>query len=142
MGAFGRDFDLAEFKQGFDTADDLELYNRVQAGERAMGRVQNYVAELAEAGTKLAALPSPPVAGQGSRAEQAFQALRDVGVISRALCRRLVQAQAARTRIEHGYVQTPAGDVHRATELVRESAREFIRIYRVWIEPHLDPSDV
>lgn len=52
-----------------------------------------------------------------------------------------MQAQAARTRIEHGYVQTPAGDAHRATELVHASAREFIRVYRVWIEPHLEPSD-
>ena len=56
MAAFG-DFDLQEFKRAFDTADDLEAYNRVQAVERALARVQNFVAELAQAGSKLAQLP-------------------------------------------------------------------------------------
>jgi hypothetical protein len=71
------------------------------------------VAELAEAGVKLAALPRP-TDSHGSPAQQAFEAMRDAKVISGGLCRRLGQAQNARTRIEHSYVQTPAGDVHRA----------------------------
>jgi hypothetical protein len=141
MGAFGDDFDLTEFKQAFDTADDMEAYNRVQAVERAVGRVQNYVADLAEAGAKLAQLARPPLEGQRSRAEQALEALRVGGIIDRGLCRRLVQAQAARTRIEHSYVQTPAGDVHRATKLVHAAARQFIGVYRTWIGPYLEPSD-
>jgi hypothetical protein len=141
MGAFGDDFDLTEFKRAFDTPDDMEAYNRVQAVERAVGRVQNYVAELAEAGAKLAQLPRPPLGGQRSRAEQVFEALREGGIIDRALCRRLVQAQAAWTRIEHSHVQTPAGDVHRATKLVRDAARQFIGAYRTWIGPYLEPTD-
>jgi len=44
----------------------------------------------------------------------------------------------ARTRIEHSYVQTPAGDVHRAAILVRDTARDFIVSYRDWIEPYLE----
>lgn len=63
--------------------------------------------------------------------------MRDAKVISSGLCRRLVQAQDARTRIEHSYVQTPAGDVHRAAILVRDAARDFIGSYRDWIEPYL-----
>jgi hypothetical protein len=141
MGAFGDDFELTEFKEAFDTGDDMEAYNRVQAVERAVGRVQHYVGELAEAGAKLAQLPYPPPAGEGSRAEQAFEALRAGGIIDRGLCRRLVQAQAARTRIEHSYVQTPAGDVHRATTLVRDAARQFIGAYRAWIGPYLERTD-
>jgi hypothetical protein len=140
MGAFGDDFELTEFKQAFDTADDMDAYNRVQAVERAVGRVQNYVADLAEAGVKLAQLPRPPLERQMSRAEQAFEALRAGGIIDRGLCGRLAQAQAARTRIEHSYVQTPAGDVHRATKLVRDSARQFIGAYRTWIGPYLEPT--
>jgi hypothetical protein len=141
MGAFGDDFELTEFKQAFDTADDMEAYNRVQAVERAVGRVQNYVNDLAEAGAKLAQLARPPLEGQRSRAEQAFEALRAGGIIGRSLCRRLVQAQAARTRIEHSYVQTPAGDVHRATTLVRDAARQFIGAYGTWIRPYLEAND-
>jgi hypothetical protein len=39
--------------------------------------------------------------------------------------------------IEHGYAKLPAGDAHRAAELVRESAREFIGSYRDWIDEYL-----
>jgi 7-keto-8-aminopelargonate synthetase-like enzyme len=137
MGAFGEDFDLQQFKVAYNTTEDMEAYNRVQAVERAVGRLQNCVGQLADAGAKLARLPRPPMATGGSEAQQAFEALRDAGVIGQALCRRLVTAQTARTRIEHSYVQTPAGDVHRAATLVRVAARDYASSYRTWIEPYV-----
>lgn len=139
MAAFGDDFDLQQFKTAFNATDaaEMEDYNRVQAVERAVGRVQNYVADLAVAGARLAGLP---VEGEGSAAHRALDALRDSGVIDGRLARRLTRAQQARVMIEHSYVDTAAGDVHRATELVRESARDFIARYREWIEPFLDAS--
>jgi len=136
MASFGADFDLQPFKVAYNTADDMDAYNRVQAVERALGRVENYVSELAEAGVKLAALPRPADTRQSST-EIAFEAMRDAKIISASLCRRMVRAQNARTRIEHSYVQTPAGDVHRAAILVREAARDFIGSYRDWIEAYL-----
>ncbi len=139
MAAFGGEFDLTEFKAAFETTEDMEAYNRVQALERAVGRVQNFVAELADAGVKLAELPPPPKGAEGSAA-RAFEALREVGVIDGSLCRRLVRAQVARAMIEHGYLRVSAGDVHRAAELVHDAARDFIGRYRVWIEPHLADS--
>lgn len=138
MATFGEDFDLQRFKEAFNTREDMEAYNRVQAVERAVGRVQNFVAELADAGAKLAQLRRPPIRDDGSPAQQAFEALRDAGVIDRSLCRRLLQAQKARSMIEHSYVQTPAGDVHRAAELVHETALDFVGFYRAWIEPYLE----
>ena len=75
----------------------------------------------------------------GSPAQRAFEALRDQGVIDAELCRRLTRAQRARSVIEHSYVQTPAGDVHRAAELVHEAARDFVGVYAAWIAPHLEP---
>jgi uncharacterized protein YutE (UPF0331/DUF86 family) len=138
MAAFGDDFDLQRFKEAFDTADDMEAYNRVQAVERALGRVQNFVAELAEAAVKLAQLRRRAIKDNGSLTQQAFEALRDAKVIDASLCRRLIQTHKARTRIEHGYVQANAGDVHRAAELVREVARDFIGPYRSWIERYLE----
>jgi uncharacterized protein YutE (UPF0331/DUF86 family) len=137
MSAFGDEFELPAFKVAFETTDDMEAYNRVQAVERAVGRVQNYVADLAEAGVKLAELPRPQMRDRGSRAEQAFEALRDASVISGSLCRRLVRAQGARRRLEHSYVQINGGDVHRATELVHDAARDFIQAYRRWIGPYI-----
>ena len=137
MAAFGGDFDLKLFKQAFETHEDLEAYNRVQSVERALGRVQNFVAELADAGVTLARLPRPPMTKDGCQAQQAFEALRDAKVMGGSLCRQLTRAQRARSRIEHGYVETPAGDVHRAAELVHESALGFIAAYRPWIAEYL-----
>jgi uncharacterized protein YutE (UPF0331/DUF86 family) len=139
MAAFGGDFDLKEFKAAFDTTEDMEAYNRVQALERAVGRVQNFIAELADAGVKLAQLP-PPSKEVGGSAARAFEALRETNVIDGTLCRRLIRAQVARATIEHGYLQVSAGDVHRAAELVHDAARDFIGRYRVWVEPHLADS--
>src|ERR1039457_4696059 len=70
MEVFGGDFDLRQFKEAFDTTDDIDAYNRVQAVERSLGRVQNFVADLAQAGAKLAQLPPAPEA-RGSTAHQA-----------------------------------------------------------------------
>jgi uncharacterized protein YutE (UPF0331/DUF86 family) len=139
MAAFGGNFDLGQFKQAFNTADDMDAYNRVQAVERALGRVQNFVADLAQAGMKLAQLPHVPE-GHGPPSHQAFAALREAGVIDGELCRRLTRAQDARTMVEHGYIETSAGRVHQAAELVRESARDFIGRYRTWIEAYLKDS--
>ena len=134
MAAFD-DFDLQEFKKAFNTTDDIDAYNQVQAVERALGRVQNFVTELAQAGSKLAQLP--PDQQHASAAHRAFASLRDAGVISKQLCRRLIRAQEARTTIEHGYLGTTAGNVHQAAQLIRDSAREFIGPFRSWIAPYL-----
>jgi hypothetical protein len=139
MASFGANFDLQQFKDAYNTSDDMDAYNRVQAVERALGRVQNYVGELAEAGVKLAALPRP-ADRHGSPTQTAFETMRDAKIISAGLCGRLVRAQNSRARIEHSYVQTPAGDVHRAAILVRDAAGDFIGSYRAWIEQYLaDP---
>ncbi len=139
MAAFGGDFDARQFKEAFNTKDDLDAYNRVQAVERALGRVQNFVADLAQAGAKLARLP-PASEARGSTVHQAFAALRDARVIDGELCRRMTRAQDARTMIEHGYIQVPAGNVHQAAELIHDTARDFIGRYRVWVEPFLQGS--
>jgi hypothetical protein len=96
MAAFGGDFDLRQFKQAFDTTEDIDAYNRVQAVERALGRVQNFVADLALAGVKLAQLP-PVAEAHTPPSHQAFAALREAGVIDGELCRGLTRAQDART---------------------------------------------
>jgi uncharacterized protein YutE (UPF0331/DUF86 family) len=137
MGAFGDDFDLRAVKDAYNTFDDMDAYNRVQALERAMSRLQNFVAELAVAGVKLAQLPRDPGRARTAAPQQAFEGLRDAGVINGALCRRLTRAQSARSRIEHGYVDVPAGDVHRAATLVHGATRDFIGRYRAWIGSHL-----
>jgi uncharacterized protein YutE (UPF0331/DUF86 family) len=136
MAAFGGDFDLGQFKAAFETSDNLDAYNRVQAVERALGRVQNFVADMARAGAKLAQLPHAPES-RGSSAQQSFVALREAGVIDAELCKRLVRAQNARSMIEHVYIEASASRVHQSAKLVHDAARDFIGRYRVWIEPYL-----
>jgi hypothetical protein len=42
--------------------------------------------------------------------------------------------------IEHDYLETSAGRVHQAAELVHDGGRDFIVCYRGWVEPHLRES--
>ena len=46
MAAFGENFDLARFRQAYETRTDMEAYSQAQVVEPALGRVQNYVADL------------------------------------------------------------------------------------------------
>lgn len=138
MAAFGEKFSLAVFEQAFDTSSDLSAYNRVQALERALTRVQNFVAELSIAAAKLAELQAPSGETHISEAVRAFASLRAAGVIDRALFRRLAQAQHARAMIEHSYTRVTAADVHAAAELVWASSREFVGRFRAWVEPYLE----
>lgn len=46
MAAFGENFDLVRFRQAYETRTDMKVYNQAQVVEPALGRVQNYVADL------------------------------------------------------------------------------------------------
>jgi hypothetical protein len=76
-------------------------------------------------------------ADHASEAEQAFAMLREAGVLNATLTRRLVRAEKARSRVEHSYIDTPAGDVHRAAQLIRDAARSFTAAYGPWVAPYL-----
>ncbi len=134
MEEFGPDFDLKQFKSAYESKTDLAAYNRAQAVERGLARIQNYIAEVAIDGCKLAELT---IVHKNGEATNAFATLAEASVISRALAARLQKAQKARTSIEHFYVRVPAGSVHRAAVLIFESSREFIGPLRDWIEPYL-----
>lgn len=132
MEEFGTEFDLQTFKTAYETKHDMRAYNRVQAVERGLGRVQNYVADLAILGGKLALLELPKEGDEGL-AERSFAALREADVINGQTHRALRRAQRARKQVEHSYVRVPAGKVHEAAILINETAGSFIRAYRIWI---------
>ena len=132
--AFGKDFDLAEFKRAFETRSDAEGYRRAQLVERAVTRVQGYLADLAIAGVKLVGLE--PAKTDSGPAERAFSALARAEIIDSSLAGKLAKAQRARNRIEHGYPELSAGDVHRAAALVLEVAPDFVDRYSSWIARH------
>ncbi len=135
MEEFGGDFKLTEFKPAFERKSGIKAYNKVQAVERAFSRVQNYVVELAEYGSKLAQLELPK-SHQGDAA-RAFDALKAEGVFSATLCNRLKRAQKARSAIEHEYVAVKAGRLHEAINLVLPAAQDFIGPFSAWIAAYL-----
>jgi uncharacterized protein YutE (UPF0331/DUF86 family) len=135
MGRFGATFELGELKEALDPRADVALYSRVQALERAVTRVQNILADLAIAGAKLGGLTLP--ATNGGVADRSFEALREDGVISAALSRRLRNAQRMRNLIEHDYDKVSAGQLRRVVEDVRGLGTEFTRPFRHWVEPKL-----
>jgi uncharacterized protein YutE (UPF0331/DUF86 family) len=135
MEEFGGNFDLKEFKPAFENQAGIKAYNRVQAVERAFSRVQNHVSQLSLSGAALAGLQLPKT--HEGKAAQAFEALREAGVLDATACKRLKRAQKARAAIEHSYVEVKAGQVHEAVELVATSARAFIGPYKEWIAEHL-----
>jgi uncharacterized protein YutE (UPF0331/DUF86 family) len=135
MSEFGANFELAELKNALAPRADIALYNRVQALERAVTRVQNLLADLAIAGVRLGGLPLP--ATNAGVADRSFEALKEGGVISAALSRRLRNAQRIRNLIEHDYDKVSAGQLHKVAEEVRGLSLEFIRPFRDWVEPNL-----
>ena len=135
MAEFGPSFDLAELKKALAPRADIALYNRVQALERAVTRVQNILADLAIAGVKLGGLPLP--ATNAGPADRSFEALKDGGVISAALSRRLRNAQRLRNLIEHDYDKVTAGQLHKVAGEVRALSMEFVRPFRDWVGPKL-----
>ena len=135
MAEFGESFELAELKKALAPRADIGLYNRVQALERAVTRVQNLLADLAIAGVKLGRLPLP--ATNAGAADRSFEALKEGGVISAPLSRRLRNAQRMRNLIEHDYDKVSAGRLHKVAEEVRGLSREFVRPFRDWVEPKL-----
>ncbi len=113
----------------------MTLYSRVQALERAVTRVQNILADLAIAGARLGELR---LAASGAGvADRSFEALREEGVITAALARRLRNAQRMRNLIEHDYEKVSAGDLHKVAQEVRSLGTEFTRPFREWVEPLL-----
>lgn len=137
IAEFGDEFDLPGFKRAFNSSD-LSVYHRVQAVEKAVGRVQNFLTDMAVFGARLAELPVGRPGKDDSKAKPSFDALRGAGVIDGGICRRLEKGQKARSRLEHDYLYISAGDVYRATKTVRQTAQEFIGPYRAWIESYLD----
>ncbi len=135
MSEFGEGFELAELKRALDPKADVALYNRVQALERAVTRVQNLLADLAIAGVRLGGLALP--ATEAGLADRSFEALRQEQVITAALSRRLRNAQRMRNLIEHDYNKVSAGQLWKVVEDVRTLGTEFTRPFRDWVGPML-----
>lgn len=136
--SFAGNFDFADFADAF-SSEDPQLYTRVQAIERAFGRLQSYIALMSEEGANLAGLTSRSPKEREPKSQPAFEALRDAGVIPNDLCRRLVASQKSRNLFEHDYVKAQAEDVHEAVTELLDLAPDFLDRFARWVERHLIP---
>jgi uncharacterized protein YutE (UPF0331/DUF86 family) len=92
MAEFGEDFELDSFRTAYASEDPVEL-NGVKAVERGVDQLYNYVAELAAFGLELAELRGRR---DETNARRDLDALRDAGVLSGELARRLQRLRELR----------------------------------------------
>ncbi len=136
MAEFGDDFDLEIFRAAYSSEDPVEL-NRVKAVERGVDQLYNYIAELAAFGLELAEL-------RGRRDETSarrdLDALRDAGVISRELARRLQRLRELQRMLVHEYATATAEQVHESALIVTRDFPAFYNAFREWIKRSFIPS--
>jgi uncharacterized protein YutE (UPF0331/DUF86 family) len=130
MAEFGDDFDLDAFGSAYASEDPVKL-NRVKALERGVDQLYNYIAELAAFGLELAELRGRR---DETNARRDLDALRDAGVISGELARRLQRLRELRRMLVHEYATATAEQVHESALIVAESFPAFYEAYRDWIK--------
>jgi uncharacterized protein YutE (UPF0331/DUF86 family) len=136
MAEFGDDFELDAFRAAYSSENPVEL-NRVKAVERGVDQLYNYVAELAAFGLELAELRGRH---DDTNARRDLDALRDAGVISRELTRRLQRLRELRRMIVHEYAAATAEQVHESALIVTENFPAFYDSYRTWIKRGFMPN--
>lgn len=136
MAEFGDDFELGAFSVAYASEDPVEL-NRVKAVERGVDQLYNYIAELAAFGLELAELRGRR---DDTNARRDLDALRDAGVISRELTRRLQRLRELRRMLVHEYATATAEQVHQSALLVADNFPVFYDAYRAWIKRGFAPN--
>jgi uncharacterized protein YutE (UPF0331/DUF86 family) len=130
MAEFGDDFEPDAFRAAYVSEDPVEL-NRVKAIERGVDQLYNYIAELAAFGLELAELRSRR---DETNARRDLDALRDAGVISGELTRRLQRLRELRRMLVHEYATATAEQVHESALVVTGNFPAFYDAYRAWIK--------
>ncbi len=107
----------------YASEDPVEL-NRVKAVERGVDQLYNYIAELAAFGLELAELRGRR---DETNARRDLDALRDAGVISGELTRRLQRLRELRRMLVHEYATATAEQVHESALIVTGKFPGFLR---------------
>lgn len=131
--------DAAEFASAFES-EDPAVYSRVLVLERGFGRVQNYIADLANDGALLADLPLSHPKDDEPQAQPAFESLRDARVIPADMAKRFVARQKVRATLEHRYSQIGPRRLYDAAGELLVDAPRFADRYAAWIAPSLLPA--
>jgi uncharacterized protein YutE (UPF0331/DUF86 family) len=135
MAEFGNDFELDTFRVAYSSEDPVEL-NRVKAVERGVDQLYNYIAELTAFGLELAELRGRR---DETNARRDLDALRDAGVISPELTRRLQRLRELRRMLVHEYATATAEQVHESALIVSGNFAAFYDAYRAWIRRGFAP---
>jgi len=130
MAEFGEDFEVDAFRGAF-VSDDPVVLNRVKSVERGVDQLYNYIAELAAFGLELAKLRGRR---DETNARRDLDALRDAGVISDELTRRLQRLRELRRMLVHEYATATVEQVHESALIVTDSFPAFYDAYRAWIK--------
>jgi uncharacterized protein YutE (UPF0331/DUF86 family) len=135
MAEFGEGFELDAFRKAYASEDPVEL-NRVKAVERGVDQLYNYIAELAAFGLELAELRGRR---DETNARRDLDALRQAGVLSVELTRRLQRLRELRRMLVHEYATATVEQVHESAKLVADNFTAFYNAYREWIKRGFRP---
>lgn len=135
MAEFGNDFESDAFRAAYVSEDPVEL-NRVKAVERGVDQLYNYIADLAAFGLELAELRGRR---DETNARRDLDALRDAGVISGELTRRLQRLRELRRMLVHEYATATAEQVHESALIVSGHFPAFYDAYLAWIKRGFTP---
>lgn len=130
MAEFGEDFEMDAFRAAV-ISDDPVVLNRVKSVERGIDQLYNYIAELAAFGLELAELRGRR---DETNARRDLDALRDAGVISGELTRRLQRLRELRRMLVHEYATATAEQIRESALIVTDSFPAFYDAYRAWIK--------
>lgn len=135
MGEFGDSFDLGEFRSAFESTDPI-LLNRVNAVERGVDRLYNYMAELIAFGLELAGerVPTDDV-----NAARDLRELRRQKVFSRDRTESLQRLRELRRLMVHEYPQATADQIHEAAQLIVAILPAFTHAYVRWVKAGFRP---
>lgn len=136
MAEFGEEFELDAFREAYASEDPVEL-NRVKSVERGVDQLYNYIAELAAFGLELAELR---VRRAETNARRDLDAMRQAGVLSGELTRRLQRLRELRRMLVHEYATASAEEVHESAKLVADNFAAFYNAYREWIKRGFVPA--
>lgn len=128
MGEFGDDFGLEEFRAAFGSSDPIKL-NRVNAVERGIDRLYNYLAELVAYGLELA---EERKVGDTPNAARDLRRLADLRVLSRERVAALHRLRQLRRLMVHEYTDATAEQVHQAALVVVAQLPAVQKAYLAW----------
>lgn len=130
MGDFGEDFDVAAWREAYDSMDPIDM-NRVRQVTAGYAELVNHCTELVRAAVSLAELRPRD---RRLDAPGDYRALARDGGISKERAQELIRLNTVRNHLAHIYIDVDAGEAHAAVLKLLEELPGFVKDFTAWLE--------